>query len=137
MLAYTLEKDFTLGGQVQCLSFLPGGRYLAIGIDGQVCVWDTTSWVLDLQYHRNGVLICSLTWDLHGQLFFGCSDGLLTIVTFGEKEYCSKGFCTSQQPIKFIAINPSGNFRLALGEDSEVTIWSFQGVHSLLYHGAL
>ncbi|KAF9442852.1 hypothetical protein P691DRAFT_764824 [Macrolepiota fuliginosa MF-IS2] len=125
MLAYALEKGFTLNGLVQCITFSPNGKSLAVGFDDNVCIWDTTTWVLELRFRRNTESIRSIVWDSRGRLFFGCSGGLLTMVTFGRKEYNAEGFCASHQAIQFIAINADANL-LALGGYSEVTIWRFQ-----------
>lgn len=84
MLTYALEKGFTLPGQVESVAFSPNGLYLAVAMNSQVSIWDTTTWSLDLCFRRDTVPIRSVTWDSRNRLFFGCDEGLLTVVSFDD-----------------------------------------------------
>lgn len=139
MLHYSLEKELTLEGRVHALAFSPSGQYLAIALNDRVCVWDTTTWALDLRFYRDSVLILSVAWNVNNQLFFGCDRGFLTMVSWEERvceqsiilrstygrllqEYHSQGFRATAMEVRFIAISSDTRY-LALGGGGEVTIW--------------
>lgn len=70
--------------RISCLVFNNSGTLLAsAGLDGTVCVWNTTTWnLLNVYYSAKGVTV--LAWFSETALICGVEDGILSSVVVEE-----------------------------------------------------